>query len=94
MTLSEIEHKFGHDSLSICYGLCNGRILAYQPPQSEQWTTDASHTSGNGRYTLMLYGEKYVEDRIAAFRAWFLPVLLSSVSLIISIVSAIIAWLH
>ena len=88
--LSDIERKFGHDALSHFISFCSCHLCAYIPPNSPKYTFEITNTAYNGRYTLTIEGEKYVEDRIFAFRAWLLPVLLSSISLLFSFFSLFI----
>lgn len=84
--LYKIRKKFGDDGLTSAIYLCPAFYAAYRDEKGHL-TFDISSTSDMGKIGLTPPGNKYVEDRREAFIKWFVPLIVSSVSVAISLMS-------
>ena len=67
------------------------RLVSKRDSEKEPWNTNATPNYKGKPFQLNLLGVVYVENRIAAFRTWFIPVSISLFSVACSIAAIIIS---
>lgn len=90
VTYFKIRKKFGDDAATLVFELCRGNYAAQRLP-NKQITCDTSAVYDESEFSLLVPGNKYVEDRRANNVIRITPILVSVVSVIVSVVSLIIS---
>ena len=87
---NKIEAKFGEDNAQLVHELIRGNYAVHRLPSGEL-SQDSSSLGYNSKISLLVPGNKYVEDRRASTVIRITPIFVSVVSVIVSIISLIIS---
>lgn len=91
--IGAITRKFGPKSSIPIMELCRMRYGTYISPSGEVVEIpDSLHESGT--FYLLPIGNKYIEDRTDDFRKWILPISISFLSVVISVLALVVTLLQ
>lgn len=87
---NKIEAKFGEENAQLVHELIRGNYAAHRLPSGEL-SRDSSHLRYNSKISLLVPGNKYVEDRRSSNIIRITPILVSVVSVVVSAIGLIIS---
>ena len=88
--ISVLEKKFGNDDVTMLFYLCNNEYAIYRKPD-KTLTYETKEIHYNGSIGLTPLGNKYVERKRETFLQWFVPILISCLSAVISLLAIAIS---
>lgn len=87
--ISVLHKKFKDDARLLPY-LCDYKYALYKKPDGTL-TFESSHIHRDGTLGLTPLGNKYVENKRETFLQWFVPILISCLSAVISLLAIAIS---
>lgn len=90
VSFGKIESKFGEDNAQLVHELIRGNYAAHRLPSGEL-SQDSSNLGYNSKISLLVPGNKYIEDRRSSNMIRITPILVSIVSAIVSVIGLIIS---
>jgi len=87
--ISTLQKKFKDDARSLPY-LCDYKYALYRKPDGTL-TFESSSIHHDGTLGLTPLGNKYVENKRETFIQWFVPILISCLSAVISLMAIAIS---